>query len=97
MTNQPRLVNRTPVNVEESRASPAVSMIPQMAIRPVKMSAMSSNGFLNTVSPFCYIKEIFIKTENSLLSTFTKNVMLLKICRMLAKLQRNVKCQIENM
>jgi hypothetical protein len=63
MTNQPRLVNRTPVKVEENWASPAVSMIPQMAIRAVKMSAMSSNGFLNTVSPFRYIKEVFIKAN----------------------------------
>jgi hypothetical protein len=63
MTNQPRLVNRTPVNVEENWARPAVSMIPQMAIRPVKMSAMSSNGFLNTVSPFRYINEVFINTN----------------------------------
>jgi hypothetical protein len=40
-----------------------VSMIPQMAIKPVKMSAMSSNGFLNTVSPFRYINEVFINTN----------------------------------
>jgi len=64
MTNQPRLMNMTPVIDEENWASPAVSMIPQIAIRPVKMSAMSSNGFLNTLSPFYYIKEIFIKTKN---------------------------------
>jgi hypothetical protein len=51
MTNQPRLVKRTPVNVEENWASPAVSTIPQMAMRPVKVRAMSNNGFLNTVSP----------------------------------------------
>jgi hypothetical protein len=56
MINQARLVNRAPVNVEENWASPAVSMIPQMATRPVNVSAMSSNGFLNTVSPLCYIK-----------------------------------------
>jgi hypothetical protein len=60
MINQARLVNRTPVNVEENRASPAGSMIPQMATRPVKMSAMSSNGFLNTVSPSRYIIDVFI-------------------------------------
>ena len=58
MINQARLVNRTPVNVEENRASPVGSMIPQIATRPVKVSAMSSNEFLNTVSPFYYIKEI---------------------------------------
>jgi len=52
MINQARLVNRTPVIVEENLVSPAVSMIPQVAIRPVKVSAMSSSGFLNTVSPF---------------------------------------------
>jgi len=63
MINQAQLVNRTPVKVEENRARPAVSMIPQMAIRPVKMSAMSSNGFLNTVSSFRYIKENFINSN----------------------------------
>ena len=52
MTNQPRLVNIMPVRVEENLASPAVSTIPHTAIRPVKVSAMSSSGFLNTLSPF---------------------------------------------
>jgi hypothetical protein len=67
MINQARLVNRTPVKVAENRASPAVSMIPQMATRPVKVSAMSSNGFLNTVSHLVVTKKkIFIKTKHPL-------------------------------
>ena len=57
MINQPRLVNMTPVIDEENWVSPAVSMIPQMATRPVKVSAMSINGFLNIVSPSHYINE----------------------------------------
>jgi hypothetical protein len=61
ITNQPRLVNMTPVIVEENWVSPAVSMIPQMAIRPVKVSAMSSSGFLNKVSPFRYRQAFLIK------------------------------------
>ena len=48
---QPRLVNIMPVMVEENLVSPAVSTIPQMATRPVKASATSSNGFLNIASP----------------------------------------------
>jgi hypothetical protein len=64
MINQARLVNRTPVIVEENWASPAVSMIPQVAIRPVKVSAMSSSGFLNTGSPFCYIQRFFTKPKH---------------------------------
>ena len=54
MINQARLVNMTPVIVEQNLVSPAVSMIPQVATRPVNVSAMSSNGFLNKVSPFRY-------------------------------------------
>ncbi len=52
ITNQPRLVKRMPVNVAENPASPAVSIIPHAATRPVRASAISSNGFLNMVTPF---------------------------------------------
>jgi hypothetical protein len=41
-----------------------VSMIPQMATRPVNVSAMSSSGFLNKVSPFRYRQRFFIKPKH---------------------------------
>jgi hypothetical protein len=53
----------TPVIDEENWESPAVSMIPQMATRPVKVSAMSINGFFNTVFPSRYIIDNFIKAN----------------------------------
>ena len=46
-----RLVKRTPVNIAENPANPAVSIIPHKAIRPVNASAISSNEFLSIVSP----------------------------------------------
>ncbi len=45
MINQLRLVKRTFDSNAENPANPAVSIIPHKAIRPVKVSAISNNGF----------------------------------------------------
>ena len=73
MINQLRLVKRTPVSIAENPANPDVSIIPHKATKPVKASAISSNGFLSIVYP---LRQSLIYSEHMQFGnlTYTKRI-----------------------